>query len=315
LSIEADWFRENRSNILTTLEGITGAVSGVTQMPPANVGRTINQGFEVAASWTQRVGQMRFVVEGDISYAKNKILYRAEANNPYHWMNQTGFSIGQRFGYISDGFYTTPEELANRPFHKFNSDKVTLGDIRYKDLNGDAIIDEKDIAPIGYPNFPEMIYNIKLRLDWKGFDMKVLFTGMARGSFYLNSGYTIPFYKGAGNAWQWQYDGRWTPEKAANGEEITYPRVSFGASTGDNNYVQSDFWMTTKDFFKLKNIEIGYTFKIKETSTRVFVNGNNLATFGARRLKEVGIDPEIKDNSTYIYPLTKIFNVGVNIQF
>jgi hypothetical protein len=290
-------------------------VSGVTQMPPANIGRTMNQGFEVAASWTQRVGQMRFVLEGDISYSKNKILYRAEANNPYHWMNATGFSIGQRFGYISDGFYNTPEELANRPFHKFNSDKVTLGDIRYKDLNGDAIIDEKDIAPIGYPNFPEMIYNVKLRVDWKGFDMKVLFTGMARGSFYLNSGYTIPFYKGAGNAWKWQYDGRWTPEKVANGEEITYPRVSYGASTGDNNYVQSDFWMTTKDFFKLKNIELGYSFKIKDTTARVFVNGNNLVTFGARRLQEVGIDPEIKDGSTYIYPLTKIFNLGVNIQF
>lgn len=315
LSVEADWFRENRSNILTTLEGLTGAIAGVTQMPPANIGRTMNQGYEIAVGWTDRAGDFRYSIEGDVSYAKNKIEYMAEATKPYHWMNQTGFSIGQRYGYISDGFYNTPEELANRPYHKFNSDKVTLGDIRYVDLNGDDIIDEKDIAPIGYPNFPEFIYNIKLGLDWKGFDFKVLFTGTANGSFYLNSGYTIPFFKGAGNAWKWQYDGRWTPEKVASGTGITYPRASYDASPNDNNYVTSDFWMASNSFVKLKNIELGYSFRVKNMNARVFVNANNVATFGAKRLRDVGIDPEVRDGSSYIYPLTRVFNVGVNLQF
>jgi TonB-linked SusC/RagA family outer membrane protein len=316
LTVEADWFREKRSNILTTLEGITGAIAVMAALPPANVGETINRGFEVAVGWNDHIGDFRYNIEGDVSYARNKVLYRAEAIKPYWWNNATGFSIGQRFGLISDGFYNTTEDLANRPYHQFSADKVTLGDIRYKDLNGDGIIDTKnDVAPIGYPNFPQFIFNVKLNLNWKNFDTRILFTGTARGSYYLNSNYSRMFYKTAGNAWKWQYDGRWTPEKVAAGEEITYPRPVMDVVDGDNNFITSDFWMCTNDFFKLKNIELGYTLKARNMTARVFVNANNVVTFGAKRLREIGIDPESKDNILYIYPLTRIYNIGVNLTF
>ena len=167
LSITADWFREDRNNILTTLgtiPGIYGVDSG--SVPPVNVGITKNQGFELQVAWEDRKDDWRYGVSGDVSFARNKIVYKAEAQNPYPWMNQTGFSIGQRFGLKTDGLYNTPEELANRPYNTFNGNRATLGDIRYVDLNGDGLIDNKDIAPIGYPNYAE--YHSTLRRWWAG---------------------------------------------------------------------------------------------------------------------------------------------------
>lgn len=325
LTLVADIFKESRKNILVlvgTLEGVKGIPD--SRVPPANVGETRNSGYEFGLSWEDKLGDFKYSIGGDITYSHNEVIYKAEVNQPYFWMRDTGFSIGQRHGYISDGFYNTPEELANRPYHKFCSDNVTLGDIRYKDLNGDAIIDQNDRAPIGYPNYPEYNYNVKVGFSYKGFSMRLLFTGTINGSYYLNPTYSIPFFKNAGNAFQWQYDGRWTPEKVANGTAISYPRATYSADGNHNNYVESDFWMTSSNFFKLKNIEVGYTFTPKKNwvvnSLRIYASGNNIASFGAKRLREVGIDPEGKDRSTsgsasYIYPLTRVFNLGVSMTF
>jgi hypothetical protein len=145
--------------------------------------------------------------------------------------------------------------------------------------------------------------------------------GSANGSYYLNSGYTIPFFKRAGNAWQWMYDGRWTMEKYLAGEEITYPRSTFDATNDHNNYLTSDYWMRSNNFFKLKNIEIGYTmqpdsFKFLKLvqGLRIYMNANNLFTF-KNELTAIGIDPEVTDGRTYIYPLTKVVTVGLSFQF
>lgn len=325
LSLVVDLYKEDRSDILTTL-GIIPGIYGVesNKVPPANVGKTTNKGYEVVLGWNDNAGDFHYSIEGNLSYSKNKIIYQAEAPNPYYWMNQTGFSIGQRFGLKSDGLYNTQEELANRPYNTFTANKATLGDIRYIDLNGDGILDQKDIAPIGYPNFPQYHYGIKLGLAYKGFDVQLLFNGTANGSFYMERGLVRPYYKKAGNAWQWMYDGRWTPEKVASGEKITYPRAIFNGSD-ENNYhkdYRSDYWMYSNDYFKLKNIVIGYTFPAKSgfmkktglSSLRVYVSGNNVFTF-KNAMKDMGIDPETTDNTSYIYPLTRVFNMGVNIQF
>lgn len=322
LHFMTDWFKEDRNNILTTL-GTIPAVYGVpsNSVPPANVGITENKGFEVVLKWEDHINALSYSIEGNMSYARNKIIYKAEAENPYPWMNATGFSIGQRFGLRSDGLFNTQEELNNRPYNTYTSNRATLGDVRYVDLNGDGLIDSKDVAPIGYPNYAEIQYNTKLRLVYKGFDMNVLFTGAANGSYYLNSGYTIPFFKRAGNAWQWMYDNRWTQEKYLAGEKITYPRSTFDATPDHNNYLQSDFWMRSSNFLKLKNIEFGYTmqpdtFKFLKMvqGLRIYVNANNLFTF-RNELTDIGIDPEITDGRSYIYPLTKVVTVGLSFQF
>lgn len=323
ITLTADFFKEDRNNILTTLGTIpsTYGVPG-SAVPPVNVGRTTNHGYEISLGYADRIGDVSYGITGALSYARNKIVYQAEAPNPYYWQNATGYPIGQYKGLVSDGFYNTPAQLANRPYNSYTSNQEVLGDIRYKDINGDGVIDNKDVVSIGFPNLPQYAYNLKIRFAYKGFDLSTLFNGTANGSFYLNSGLTIPFFKAGGNAWQWEYDGRWTPEKAATGAKITYPRASIDGNSSSNNYLNSDFWLISNNFMRFKNAEIGYTFPAfaflhaaKISSIRIYANGNNLFTWGAP-LKRYGIDPETTDNGgTYIYPLTQVFSIGANIRF
>ena len=322
LSIDFDWFYENRSNILTTL-GIIPIIYGVDSgsVPPANVGITTNKGYELVLNWSDKKGDFIYSIGGDLSYSRNKIIYKAEANNPYYWMNATGFAIGQRFGLVSDGLFNTAEELANRPYNTYTSNAATLGDIRYKDLDGDGLINQNDKAPIGYPNYAQYHFNVRVHFGWKGLDLKLLFTGSANGSYYLSPGYTIPFYKNAGNAWKWQYDGRWTEEKYLAGEEISYPRATYSATAAHNNYLTSDYWMVSTNHFKLKNVELGYTFDLSDKgkrnivqACRIFANANNVYTF-KNALTKYGIDPETTDGSTYVYPLTRVFTFGLSVRF
>ena len=322
LSVDFDWFYEKRNNILTTL-GIIPAIYGVKQsdVPPANVGITTNRGYELVLNWTDKVEGFMYTLGADISYARNHIEYMAEANNPYEWMNKTGHMIGQRYGLKSDGLFNTQEELDARPYNTYTGNQATLGDIRYVSRDGDDKIDQNDIGPIGYPNYALYHFNFKIQLAYKGFDLRMLFTGSKDGSYYLSSGYTIPFYKNAGNAWMWQYQGRWTEEKYLNGETITYPRATYAATTSHNNYLVSDYWMVSSDHIKLKNVELGYTFDIGRRggnpileAVRVYVNANNVYTF-RNALTPYGIDPETTDGSTYVYPLTRIFMAGLSFRF
>jgi TonB-linked SusC/RagA family outer membrane protein len=323
LALTADVFRQDRNNILTTLATIS-AVYGVSggNIPPVNVGQTTNHGYEVSATWTDHYKKVGYSITGQVSYNHNKIIYQAEVPNPYSWMNRTGKPIGQYFGLRSDGFFNTAADLANRPFDTYSSGQNVLGDIRYKDLSGTGIINAQDMAPMGYTNIPEYSYSFRIRLDYKGFDFTALINGTANGSFYLNQGLTDVFFKGFGMVYQWQYDGYWTPEKVANHQAISYPRPEINTSSANSNFVTSDFWLKSNNFIKLKNAQIGYTFpktralqRAYINGIRLFINGDNLYIFKAP-LKKYGIDPETTDvNSQFIFPITRAFNCGFNIQF
>ena len=330
LSITGDYFYENRRDILTTL-GVIPSSFGIPSYntSPVNIGKVKNQGYEIIVGWKDKVGHFGYSIEGNLTYAKNRIVYMAEAPNPYEWMNQTGHSIGQYFGYKTDGYYDTLEELNNRPYFQQAANAVTLGDIKYLDLNGDGIIDNKDMAPIGYPNRPQMQFGGKISLSYKGFDIKLVLTGTAQGSYYI-SRITSPFFKRAGNAFRWQYEGRWTPEKVAAGEKITYPRGVYDATQDHYNFgPKSDHWTLSSDHLRLKNVEIGYSFspnakfmkRAKISGLRIYLNANNLFML-YDKMSAYGIDPETKDNIggtegpiSYVFPLTRTTNFGVNIQF
>jgi TonB-linked SusC/RagA family outer membrane protein len=327
LSFTADYFNDKRNNILTSL-GTIPTTYGVpsASVPPVNVGVTTNHGYEIVLGWTDKIGQVGYNITGNVNYARNKIVYKAEAPNPYPWMNQTGYAIGQYKGLVSDGFFNTPEQLANRPYNTYTSNVAALGDIRYKDINGDGKIDNKDMVPIGYSNLPQYNYSLKIGFNYKGFDVSSLFYGTAKGSFYMPPGMVIPFFKNAGNAFQWEYDGRWTPEKAASGATITYPRAVMNGTGSSNDFLTSDFWLLSNNFIKLKNVEVGYTIPRVDflrrggiSSIRVYANGNNLFTWGNKKALERGIDPEtsqdINNQSTYLYPITRVVNFGANVRF
>ena len=330
LYFNADVFYENRRDILTTL-GIIPVTFGVPSWNTAavNVGRVKNRGYELVLGWNDKSGDFRYFIEGNLTYARNTIIEMAEAPNPYEWMNETGHSIGQYYGYKTDGFYDTLEELNNRPYFSQSANAVTLGDIKYVDLNGDGVIDSKDMAPIGYPNRPMMNFGGKIGMSYKGFDLRVTLSGTAMGTYYI-ARITSPFFKRAGNAFLWQYEGRWTEEKAASGAPITYPRAVYDASQDHYDFgPKSDLWALSSDHLRIKNVELGYTFpeksqllqRAKISSLRVYANANNLLTL-FDQMSRYGIDPETKDNLggsegniSYVFPLTRTVNFGVNINF
>ncbi len=325
LSVTTSVFQEKRNNILVT-SGIIPASYGVSQSltPPINLGRVSNRGFEIEAGWDDQIGEVSYFIKGNYSYARNKIEYQSEAPYPYSWMNATGYAIGQYKGLITDGFYNTQKELNDRPYNKYGNN-ARLGDLKYRDVTGDGVIDEKDQVPIGYANIPQVAYNLSVGFSYKGFDLSALFIGTAKGSF-PQYGYILssPFAKNVGEVLQSAYDGHWTADKYAKGQPISYPSISFSGG-GPNNAVLSTFWLKPNDFKRLKNLEIGYTFRQQSSflkranikGIRIYANGNNLFTWDTKILK--GIDPEQSDtgknNMGYLYPLTRTYNMGLNIQF
>lgn len=322
LTFVGDIFREKRDNILWYLGTVPDIVAA--SLPPANIGIVHNRGFELQLGWSDRINDFRYGIRGDVSYAKNTIIFQDEPLYPYEWMNSTGFSLDQYKGWKSDGFYNSAEEAYNRPYSAIDGNKVQAGDLRYIDIDGDGKLDLNDNIPIGYGNHPRVGYSSTIDLGYKGFNLSVLFIGSDQGTFRIRDFYLLnPFYMTQGNALQFQYDGRWTPEKAANSEEITFPRASMRTYSTISG-VESDFWIASTRFLRLKNVEISYLFsgdwvkRVGLSGLRVYANGNNLYTWNSRRLIK-GIDPEQQDSGGasqgYVYPMMRIYNFGLQLQF
>ena len=327
LSLTADFFKEKRTGILTDLSAVIPFALGVggSSTPPVNIGRVENQGYELVLGWTDRAGEFGYHLTGNVNYAKNKILYMAESPKPHPWMYAAGFPVGQYKGLVTDGFYNTEAELQNRPFNTYNGDKVTLGDVKYVDINGDDLIDYKDMRDIGYSNLPQYTFSLKGGMNWKGFDLSFLFTGTRNGSFNMERYQFVKgqFFQTAGYVLDWQYDGRWTPEKVAAKETIHFPRATMhGGAGGIGNFLASDLWLVSTDYIRLKNVELGYRFmnnpmlnRIGVNALRFYMNANNIHTFKSDMMK-YGIDPESANSAGFaIYPLTRVFVFGLSVQF
>lgn len=313
LRINADIFSENRDNILWYLGTVPALVQA--SLPPVNIGQVENRGYEVEVSYNNNIGQINYWVKGNYSFSRNKILYMDEPVRAHPWLQRTGHSVGQHWGLVSDGFYNTQEELDAAPNSTFAAE-LQLGDIRYIDQNGDGTIDQYDEVPIGYSNFPQVIYGLSFGGDYKGFDFSVLFQGADKVSTYI----------GEMGAWAFDTDWRnattrhlerWTPERYEAGLPITYPRVELSPTQGKHNYRPSDFWLEDASYLRLKNVEVAYRFqsgflnKVGASSMRVFVNGNNLLTWSNMK----NYDPEAPAGRGGFYPQMRVYNVGVNVQF
>lgn len=315
LSFSGTYFTEKRKDILVQ-PSVIPVNLGVSGTPVSNVGEVSNKGWEFELGWDDKIGKdFAYFIKANFSYARNKIDYMAEAPFPHSWMNQTGFMIGQPKGLVADGFYNTQEELANRPYNTF-SNLVDLGDIRYKDINGDGRIDNSDMIPIGYPTFPLISYNWRTGVSWKGWDVSALFIGTAKGSYDISR-----TYYGGTRIVEAVNDGRWTQEKVDNGDKISYPAMNAIDGASQASRLSSTFWLRSTDFLRLKNISISYSFLGNKTLQRagiktvsIFANGNNLITW--TKLVD-GIDPESTSQSSngYIFPLIKTYNFGLNVSF
>lgn len=326
LSITVDYFIENRNNILVdrlTIPDILGMmqVNGketpVGIMPAANFGEMINRGYEGDLTWNDAIGKFQYFVKVNYTFVRNKVIFKDEVPRKYSYRNETGQRYGQFFGLVADGFYNTWEEVndPNRPVYQWSSNKLQLGDIKYIDINGDGIINDDDQVPIGYSNFPEKMFGITLGGSYKGFDFSVLFQGAGNVSYYPTKSTQRGFYEKTSA--HVDLVKSWSRERYEQGLEIKYPRYSI--VNNDHNYRASTFWLEDASYIRLKNAEIGYSVqgktlkKIGMSSVRIYANGNNLLTW--THMKFPGKDPESLSNGDEMYPVTRIFNLGLNINF
>ena len=318
IRLEADFFMENRDNILATPQNYA-RIYGST--PPAmNLGKMSNRGFDGEISFTNTTGNFNYWAKANYTYAHNIIEFMDEIPNPYPYKQKTGQILGQYFGLICDGFYNTWEEVNDpaRPRSSWNNDRIQPGDLKYRDINGDGVIDNNDEVPIGYSNFPEVTYGFSLGGDWKGLDFSILFQGATHVSLQYSRLYTRGF--GENFSAPKALLKSWSQERYEQGLPIEYPHLSLGDENQKHNYQNSTFWTRDASYLRLKNVEVGYTFRgnlLKKagiSSARIFLNGNNILTW-SHMIK--GVDPEAAQQAVNneSYPITKTFNAGVSITF
>lgn len=314
LRVNVDFFEESRNNILTNISTLPSLVGA--DLPAYNMGKMKNRGFDGEITFNDRIGRVNYWVKGIYTFARNEIIFQDEV--PYEWpyQNRTGQILGQYFGYLVEGFYNTWEEV-NDAAYPLNTvvSRPQPGDVKYKDVNGDGMINGMDYVPIGFSNFPGRIFGISFGGEYRGFDVSVLFQGASDVSYQYPSGPGIRVVS-AERAIAQHLERSWTHERYEEGLPIDFPR--FG--TGTFNYSSSNLWTVDASYLRLKNVEIGYRFsnslfkRLRIQSGRIFANGNNLMTWsGLMR----GFDPE-QGSSTgnqEPYPMTRTYNLGVNLNF
>jgi TonB-linked SusC/RagA family outer membrane protein len=311
LSFNLDLFQETRTDILTN-PGRFIMAAGALGLPPSNLGIVENKGFEAELGWNDKVGQLRYYAKGIFAFARNEIIERSEEAQPYEYLYRKGHPIGQFFGYQFMGFFQSEEEIAAAP-QQFGLTNVVPGDMRYKDINGDGIIDQNDETPIGYSTVPEITFSGQFGFDYKGFDMSVLLQGATNVS--VNPTNEVGWDNRFGAFFEEHLD-RWTPETAAT---ATYPRLRKASLPNTNNYYWSSYWLKDGTYLRLKNLQIGYTIPkkvLKKTplnSVRFYANGFNLYTWSHVSY----VDPEMDPNKSngFFYPQQKVYNVGINVTF
>lgn len=318
LTVNLDLFWEDRKDILVSNGSLLPAV---TSLPASyvNEGRVKNHGYELTVKWADKIGDFRYSISPSIAFARNKVIEMLEVPPMYDYLSRTGLPVGQRFGYDLFEFYQPGTEERYKAAYGVDmpDQKVELkyGDCVYVDLNGDGVIDQNDQKPLGYSDQPEITWSVNASLNWKGLDFSMLWVGADNTSRLLNGYFRDQFGSTDTSALaQWVADNSWTEDNP----NAILPRISFDHRVHNNH--DSRAWVIDSKYVRLKNMEIGYTInKPKFLSllnyVRFYASGQNLLTFADFK----GNDPEAPGSSTLDlgmrYPMTRVYNFGVQVNF
>lgn len=319
LDVEFDVFHERRKDILAIRYAEVPATYG-GPLPAENVGEVENKGIELSLGHSRRVSEdLSYNVRANITYAKNKIIKAPEGANVPAAFRAVGHSIGSFYGYKAIGILK--DSATFKAYNKTTAFPVGLGDIMYEDLNNDGKINDADRQYLQVGPVPEVVYGISAGLNYKGFELNVLFQGATRmyQQLTLNAGF--PFFNGGRVTKEWL--DRWTPDNP----NARFPRLTTNSSATTNNYQipagptygtgGNSFWIKDASYLRLKNIELAYTFKpsllqaVGISQLRVYATGQNLVTF----TKLENVDPENTQATGWYYPQQAVYNFGINLQF
>lgn len=299
-------------------------------LPDENVSSDATMGGEMSINYDGKAGDFIYSVGGNISYARNKFLHSYKPRFGNSWDNYRNSSeerwTGTYWGYEVIGQFESFEQINSWPVNNDgNGNRDMLpGDLIYKDVNGDGVINGLDERPIGYPRDRNPIINfgINLMAQYKGFDLKADFSGGSAYSYNQNWEMRWP-YQNTGNLLKQFYDDRWHREDPfdLNSAWIPgrYPALRFNTGWHSNYNKNSTFWLTNARYLRLRTLEFGYTLptewisKVGLQNCRLYVNTYNLISFD--NLKKLGVEPEIMDENGLQYPQNSMVNVGVNLSF
>jgi len=308
IALSVDAYQETNRDIMRQPE--LPYTMGI-RFPDMPIGKIFDKGCELSLSYKDRIGDLQWGISGVFSYNQNKILSMGEATKLFPYQTVTGHSLDNRFGYVALGFFKDQADIDNSPKQTFTT-QVSPGDIKYKDMNGDNIINSYDQTYIGNGPDPNMQGGLQVNLAWKGFDLTVLATAEKGGSLQLSGQNVWAFYQQGGASRNWL--NRFNPRDESTWATATYPRLSLANSGG--NTQGSTFWLISTKQARLKNMELGYSFPVKWSKQainklRLYVNAYDWVTWQSTKL----VDVEARDGSYYLYPIQKILNFGVNVTF
>jgi hypothetical protein len=291
-----------------------------TAFPAINYQKFDYWGNEITVTWQDKIVNFNYFISGNLSSVQSKVVYNQEFEREYPYQVLTGKPVSIRNGYIATGLFKSYDEInqtnaAGEYVYAIpsNVSRASLrpGDIRYLNRNDDNVINSSDQGPIGSEK-PTMYYGLLAGFNFKGLDFSALVQGTINRVVYMSGDFMNGFgSNGQYNAYEYNL-GRFTPETAGT---TTQPRVWLGSNT--NNTQTSTFWQKNGDFFRLKNVEIGYTLPARITreigipSARFFVNGYNLLTFSEIFNVREDVDPEAWGAN---YPIMKVYNLGISIK-
>lgn len=325
LNLTVDYFREFRNNILIQRSSLP-AFAGLDYQIFANMGEMQNNGFDANIAYDDQFGKFGLRLYGNVSYSVNKVLFRDEPDMKYAYQSATGRKYDEWFGYIAEGLFVDQRQIDNSP-RQFGG-VVMPGDIKYKDVNEDGVIDSYDQVYLGKTAFPAWSYGAGINLSYRNFDLSLFFQGAADVHLMANGGSIaggslgssgvgiIPFtgigqYPSNGIA---KTQDRWTEEHPR--QDAWYPRLRYNDDLNSNNYRNSTWWLKDASYLRLKQASLGYslnTAKLRKAGIGhlyFYVSGQNLLTFSRFRVW----DPEQGSNAAG-YPLTRMVVFGVRARF
>lgn len=305
LNATVEGFYEKRSDVLVSGASSISGIIGI-EVGQVNEGIYKYKGLDASLTWNDKIGDLSYGIGANVSYLNTEIVNENQAYQEYDYLYTKGNRIGQMYGLEAIGFFNSQQEINNSPQQTFNT--VSPGDVKYKDQNGDNIIDNKDIVKMFGSSMPRFYFGFNLNLSYKRFELSADFQGMTGvTTSLLNSPLYMPLVSN-GNISDTFLNNEvyWTPENKVN---ATMPRLTTLANT--NNYRSSSLWYRDGSFLKLRNLLLAYTFPKSMThfaDLKVFVQGTNLFS-----TDNIGFaDPE---QLSVAYPSTRSYWAGIKFNF
>jgi TonB-linked SusC/RagA family outer membrane protein len=312
LQITADYYNDKYYDLLQG-RGKSIELMGISY-PYENIGKNRIYGAELSLTYQNHLGKLNYYITGNWSKQQTKLLYMDEQKVAEPYLKQTGHPTGSIFGLVAEGLFQSKEEIANSSvISGFNN--ILPGDVKYKDLNKDGVIDEFDRTIIGGDK-PICYFGLEYGLEYKGLEFSMLWQGAYNRDEYLSDWNLLEGFQKINQQYGQAYQvvtGRWTPETA---KTATLPRLTAGGNTYNRgNGWNSSFWMRSGNFLRLRNLSFSYTLPaifchnyLRDSRIKLFINGQNLITMAACKL----VDPEVSFTS---YPLQRCISAGFNIKF